>query len=424
MTDVVFITGPGAPLAHDNLLRSCGEWAADAGVGARSVIAGDEEELVAALAPAAVAGTAGVVLCPAESAGSERVREAADAAGVPVAWVDLAEAERPRPPYLRPETTSIRGRGATGYMWALKFLLQRSEWPFELIQYGPDVRDNVADLRLPAEGDGPFPVAVFVHGGFFRERWERDTIEPLAIDLARRGFATWNVEYRRYGPFGGGFPTTCDDLAASIDHLAELAETQPLDLDRVVLVGHSAGGQLVLWAAKRGGVDRPPRVQPNLIVALAPLGDVVEAARRGVGDTGNGVADFLGAAPEAEPERYAAASPLEVLPLGIDQLVVQGRLDNTPDLVDLSHRYVEAARAAGDEVEFLELDDADHFDLIVPSSAAWAAVLERFARWYPEAAAAPSQFAASAGELAGRAGAAAARLPQDSPPGWVPELEG
>jgi acetyl esterase/lipase len=385
---VVVVTGPSADLDPDNLVRSSGEWGEQCGVAVRSVFAPNEDALVAALTPNALGGAFGVVLNPGEAADSERVMPAADGTGLPVVWVDLLEAERARPPYLRPETMSIRGRGVTGYRWALLHLLQRIAWPYEIVTYGSDARDQVADLRLPTGGGEPYPVAVLLHGGFWRERWERDTIEPLAVDLAQRGFATWNVEYRRVGPYGGGFPTTCDDVAAAIDHLAELAEAQPLDLERVVLVGHSAGGQLALWAAKRVGVDRPPRVRPRLIVALAPVGDVVECARRGLGDTGNAAAAFIGGSPEAHPDRYRAASPQASLPLGMRQVVVQGRLDNIPDLIDLAHRYVRAARAAGDEVEFLELDDADHFDVIDPSSAAWAAVLGRVASVFPEAASA------------------------------------
>ena len=313
------------------------------------------------------------------------MRRAADDAGVPVVWVDLLEAERPAPPYVRPGTLSIRGRGIAGYRWALALLLQRVAWPYETIAYGPDGCDQFAELRLPAQGDGPFPVAVLLHGGFWRERWERDTIEPLAIDLARRGFATWNVEYRRVGANGGGFPATCQDVAAAIDHLADVAAAHTLDLGRVALVGHSAGGQLALWAAKRPGVAGPPSVAPNLVVALAPVTDLVETARRGVGDTGNATVAFVGGSPETDADRFAAASPMAALPAGVAQLVVQGRLDNTPDLVDLTHRYVDAARAAGDPLAFLELDAADHFDLIDPDSEAWAAVLAAMAAWYPEA---------------------------------------
>jgi acetyl esterase/lipase len=133
---------------------------------------------------------------------------------LPTVWVDLAAAEGPLQSALDDARTMVvRGRGVSSYRWALAHLLQRLSHPYETIAYG-ETRDHVADLRLPGDGEEPFPIAVLFHGGFWRERWERDTIEPLAVDLARRGYATWNLEYRRVGPLGGGWPVTCVDVAA------------------------------------------------------------------------------------------------------------------------------------------------------------------------------------------------------------------
>jgi len=110
------------------------------------------------------------------------------------------------------------------------------------------------------------------------------------------------------------------------------------------------------------------------------VADLEECAHRGLGDTGDAAAALMGAEPEQRPAEYAAASPMRSLPLGVPQLVVQGRLDNTPDLVDMSRLYAQAASEAGDSVDFLELDDADHFHLIVPSSHAWPLIVERIER--------------------------------------------
>jgi acetyl esterase/lipase/3-dehydroquinate dehydratase len=420
---VAVVVGPGSTVDPGNIVRWCHEWAAECSVGVEVVLASGEEAVLAALDSHRLGGFSGVVLGPGDLAASSDVARAASDAAVPVAWVELEEAERPRPPYLELATTSIRGRGATGYRWALLHLLQRLDWPYEVIPYGPEGRDQVADLRLPG-GPGPHPVAVLLHGGFWRERWERDTIEPLAVDLTRRGFATWNVEYRRVGPYGGGWPNTCEDVALALDHLAELAGERALDLDRIVLIGHSAGGHLALWATTRSGAGTRPKVRPGLVVSLAGVADLVECARRGLGDTGNAAEDFVGGPPESEPESYSQASPMQNLPLGVRQLVVQGRLDNTPDLVDLTHRYVRASRDAGDPVELLEFDDADHFDLIDPGSPAWRAVLARMADAYPALASAegarrgPLDYPA-APELASRVRDAAAELPAESPP-WRP----
>jgi acetyl esterase/lipase len=365
------LTGPDVNVDRDGLDRWCAEWGRQLGVEIRCRFAADAAQLEAELT-AAAAGR-GLVLNP----GSVDVGRGAGGPELEVVWVGLDEAERPRPSYLDdPTAVAVRGRGVWGYRWAIQWLLQRLRHPFSQIRYGTE-RDQFGDLRTP-DGEGPWPVAIFLHGGFWRERWERDTIEPLAIDLAGRGFATWNLEYRRVGPYGGGWPATCLDVAAGIDKLADIAVELPLDLSRTVVVGHSAGGHLALWSARRLGIEAStPRVNPSLLVVLAGVADLAEAARRGLGDTGNGTADLVGGSPEAVPERYASASPIEALPLGVPQLVVQGRLDNIPDLVDLSRLYVDSARRAGDEVEFVELDDADHFHLIDPGSAAWPPVRER-----------------------------------------------
>jgi acetyl esterase/lipase len=270
----------------------------------------------------------------------------------------------------------IRGRGVMSYRWAVQHLIQRLSYPYETIAYGA-TRDHVAELRLP-DGEGPHPVVALLHGGFWRERWERDTIEPLAVDLARRGYATWNVEYRRVGPLGGGWPASCLDAAAALDHLAELAETHRLDLRRVVFIGHSAGGQLALWAVRRAGATDAPRVQPALVVTMAGVNDLVEAAWRGLGDTANATADFVG----GDQRAYELASPAAQLPLGVRQLVVQGDADG-PDFVDLSRLYAAAAQAAGDDVELLELSGADHFHVITPDSDAWKQIASRIEQIVP-----------------------------------------
>jgi acetyl esterase/lipase len=374
----VVIVGADVTVDRENLERWCAAWADDLGVAISVEVVADERALAQSLGLLASEDIVGLVLCPGRGAESDWLRSTG-ASVVPIVWVDLDEAERPRPPYVDQAGMSIRGRGADGVRWALRLLLQRQMWPYQTISYGPE-RDHVGDLRLPTTSSSSLPVVVLLHGGFWRERWERDTIEPLAIDLARRGYATWNLEYRRVGPFGGGWPATGVDVAAGIDHLALLAESHSLDLARLVIAGHSAGGHLALWAAKRRGIAGEPTVRPSLIVSLAGVADLVESSLRGLGDTGNGTAAFIGGSPEALPEAYAAASPLAALPLEVPQLVVQGRLDNIPDLVDLSRCYARAAREAGDDVTFLELDDAGHFDVIDPASSAWPPIVAEIGR--------------------------------------------
>ena len=358
---ITIVNGARVNVDRDLFERLCGGWASELGVELEASFADD--------VAAALAGDVdGLVVNPGPGAFTAELVPAVDA---PTVWVDLRTADRPLPPVLDdPATMVIRGRGVMSYRWALLHLIQRLSHPYETIAYGP-TRDHVAELRLP-DGDGPSPVAVLLHGGFWRERWERDTIEPLAVDLARRGYATWNLEYRRVGPLGGGWPATCLDVAAGLDHLAELADERRLDLGRVIFVGHSAGGHLALWAVGRAGVTGKAAVRPALVVSLAGVNDLVEAAWRGLGDTANATADFVG----SDPDAYEQASPAEQLPLGVRQLVVQGDADG-PDFVDLSRLYATAARAAGDDVELLELPGADHFDVITPTSTAWSQIAAR-----------------------------------------------
>lgn len=143
-------------------------------------------------------------------------------------------------------------------------------------------------------------------------------MEPLAVDLSRRGFATWNLEYRRVGAGGGGWPACFADVAAGLDHLVELAGEQPLDLARVVLVGHSAGALLAMWAASRhrlraGEAGAGPCIDPALVVSLAAVPDLAHSATLGIDH--HAAASMLGGTLREVPERYAHASPAERLPL-------------------------------------------------------------------------------------------------------------
>ena len=241
--------------------------------------------------------------------------------------------------------------------------------PPEVVRYGADA-DQVANVHRPA-GGGPWGVVALLHGGFWRDRYDRTLMTPLANDVAARGYLAWNVEYRRVGR-GGGWPGTLDDVGAALDALREV---DGADTTRVVTVGHSAGGHLALWLAARGGA-----VRPRAAVSLAGVCDLVHGAELGLG--AGAVEGFLGGSPQEVAERYADASPAAHLPLGVPQLLVHGgRDDVVPPVV--SRAYAEAARAAGDDVELVEDAGADHVDVIDPGHALWAAVLERLPALLP-----------------------------------------
>lgn len=245
---------------------------------------------------------------------------------------------------------------------------------FRTLQYGSR-QGQEADLLLATSALSA-PVVVLLHGGFWRMPHGRDQLAGIAVDLAARGFAVWNVGYRRLGQPGGGWPGTLEDVATALDHLADLAAAgEPLELGRVVVCGHSAGGQLALWAAARrrpDGAFGPQRVTPCAAAGLAPLVDLRAAAAAGAG--GGAVRELLGGAPERVPERYAAASPRELLPLGVPQLVLHGRRDDAVPFA-LSRDFVAAARERGDDVRLVELAEAGHMDFVDPASAAHAELL-------------------------------------------------
>ena len=246
-------------------------------------------------------------------------------------------------------------------------------------RYGDHPR-QVADLHRPP-GPGPHPVVVVLHGGYWQPPYTKLIMRPLCADLTRRGFAALNVEYRRLGREGGGWPQTFDDVAAAIDHLAdpELAGAG-LDLRRVTMLGHSAGGQLALWAAGRrelpaGAPGANPRVLAERVLGLAAVCDLERAGRPAY--------ELLGGDPAAVPERWAQADPMRRIPLAVPVGLVHAASDRTVS-VRRSRAYLTAARAAGAEVTLAE-PPGGHRDPIDPRSTAWRAAAEWLARSAAEA---------------------------------------
>jgi len=247
-------------------------------------------------------------------------------------------------------------------------------------RYGPD-RSQRAELHLPggrprSAEHGPHPVMILIHGGSWQKRYGKIVMRALAGDLVRRGWAVWNIEYRRVGN-GGGWPATFADVAMAIDHLAGL--DAPLDLARVSVLGHSAGGHLALWAAGRaklpngapGAINGEPRVRFQRVISQAGVCDLVGAYR----ELDSAVGSLMGGAPEELPERYAVGNPLSSVPLEVPVLLVHGVLDETVS-VRRSRDYAAAAIAAGGEVELVEIEGqaGRHRAHIDPRGAAWAVV--------------------------------------------------
>jgi acetyl esterase/lipase len=244
------------------------------------------------------------------------------------------------------------------------------------LRYGA-FASQFADLRLPVQGAGPFPVVVGIHGGWWRAAHGLETHAHLCAALTAAGFATWNIEYRRIGEAGGGWPGTLEDVGAAVDFLPEIASAYRLDLSRVVTVGFSAGGQLALWAAGRHRLPpgNPLRVEaPIRLKGAISLAGAVDLARCAEQKLSQGIVEtFLGGDPAQVPRRYTSASPLALLPLGVPQTLIHGTEDTSVPH-DISRRYHAAAVARGDICELLSLPGVQHFELIDPLSAAWQTI--------------------------------------------------
>lgn len=245
------------------------------------------------------------------------------------------------------------------------------------IAYGPDAM-QFGELRLPMAGAGPHPVVVLLHGGYWRARYDLAYFGHAAADLTARGYATWNLEYRRVGNPGGGWPGTFLDVAAGMEAVRTLAASHPLDLDRVVVLGHSAGGHLALWVAARPNISpesavyRPDPLLPKAVVSLAGVLDLRQASARHLSN--DAAHELLGGPPERYPDRYASASPAELLPTGVPAILIHGTADDSVPYA-LSLDYAAAAQAAGDTIELVTLPGVGHFEIVNPRAPEWQTVV-------------------------------------------------
>ncbi len=257
-------------------------------------------------------------------------------------------------------------------------LSRRAAAPDLTLPYG-DLPDQVADVRLPS-GDGPRPLVVVVHGGFWMAEFDRAHAGAQSVGLVDAGYVVATVDYRRIGQRGGGWPGTFDDLAALTDAVPSLvASALPgrVDTTSTVLVGHSAGGHLAAWAAAR---HRLPSQSPwhrdtplaASVVSLAGVLDLERSHKLGLG--GHAASRLLGGSPSRRRDRYARADPTALLPTGGRLVAVHGTLDETVP-VEISRRYVDRALSAGDQAELMEIDGCGHYELIDPLSRAWPTVL-------------------------------------------------
>jgi len=241
--------------------------------------------------------------------------------------------------------------------------------------YGPDALE-FGQLRMP-RGPGPFPLVVIIHGGCWTKGFaDLNYMSPLAADLTAKGAATWNVEYRQLGDAGAGWPGTFQDWAAATDHVRDLAKTYPLDLTRVVVIGHSAGAHAALWLAARPNLPAASPIRgehPLRIKATVPIdgpGDIKAFIGPDQQICGAPViANLMGGPPDKVPARYAQGNPIQLLPSHVPSALVSS--------VVLSAHAAEAYRATavakGDQVQVLRVENAGHFDMLSPATPSGAA---------------------------------------------------
>lgn len=227
------------------------------------------------------------------------------------------------------------------------------------IYYGPKL-DQYGDLRLPP-GHGPFPVAIVVHGGSWQAVVNSDYMAPVADLLTKNGIATWNIEYSRLGS-GGEWPHSFKSVGAAADALRMLATTYPLDLKRVIAVGHSSGGHYALWLGARTKIPATSELFTSAplkllgVISLDGTPDIKAFGQLKRGETV--IPTLLGGVSQPELEqRFSVASPAEMIPLGVPQFFVAEGSDRLPSMLD----YVNKSREKGDDVSYSVLCPGHHF---------------------------------------------------------------
>lgn len=296
------------------------------------------------------------------------------------------------------DRNSAYQRLATLLLFPIVLLNGQTTNPLELIkQPTPRANERIAydkeplqfgELRLP-DGAGPFPIAILIHGGCWSAKLGTlpesvtsfELLRPFAATLAKGGIASWNIEYRRLGNTGGGWPGTYQDISRATDLLRELAPRYHLDLKQTIAIGHSSGGQLAFWLGARGKLPKTSLLYTNSPLPLKGVVSVdgppdLEADRAIEKSVCGGpvVTQFIGGTPAEFPNRYREGSASGMLPIGVRQELLLAN-KHGEEWIALFKEYAAAAAKAGDSVRMPTMEGAGHFDGINPQASAWETVM-------------------------------------------------
>jgi acetyl esterase/lipase len=226
------------------------------------------------------------------------------------------------------------------------------------VAYGRDGNQFV-DLRMP-KSKGPHPLAICVHGGFWRAKYDLRYFGHLCAALTAAGVATANVEYRRVGNAGGGWPGTFADIRAAYQYLTQKSTQYEFDVHRVITLGHSAGGQLALCLAAH-------EVGVKAVVSLAGVIDLIRAYELHLSN--DAVVEFLGGTPKEAADHYREADPVR-LAIRTRQYLVHGAEDDVVPPA-ISKDYVTGKVKSKEDAKLVLVEGAGHFEIVDPRSKAW-----------------------------------------------------
>ena len=244
------------------------------------------------------------------------------------------------------------------------------------IQYGEDSL-QFGNLILPS-ASSESPVVMIIHGGCWSNNYDHTLMDTMALDLAQRGYVTWNIEYRRVEDEGGGWPGTFIDVAEAFKKLTKIAKDYPMDLNNIIVTGHSSGGHLALMLGAQSKIKSNSQIKVNKlpkIKGIISLAGITDLSTFLTPDwCGSNILKLVGGTPDQYPDRYKEGSPITYLPLAIPHKLINGIEDKRLTVDHVTPYYIRA-KEVGDPMELLTVPKAGHFEVITPGSVAWETIV-------------------------------------------------